>query len=122
MADINPLFLPGARITFTASGALTGGNLVVPTGDRRIARAGAAAANCIGVTERDAVAEQKVPVGTNGVYELVAAAAVAAGDVIRCAANGEAEPIGAGTVDQRIGKALTGAAAGAKFQALLNIA
>lgn len=116
MADYTPIFSGGAfPFTSQASGAITGGTLVVASGNSQVATAGAAAGNVIGVAAHDATTGQKVTVWPlPGVtHEVVAGAIVAAGDKLAAAASGQVAPIGAGTFDALIGIAVAGAASAA---------
>lgn len=116
-----PKFDPGAAITYTASAAIVGGQLVVPTGDRRVGPAGAGALNCVGVALGDAAAEAEVVVQREGVFELTANGAIAAGANVRCAAAGEVETIGANDLDQKVGVALEAIADNATGEIALTL-
>lgn len=73
---------PGEHSTFTAGGAITGGNLVRLTGNRSvIATASALQANIVGVAIYTAASgDANLTVATNGVWPLVAQGAIATGD------------------------------------------
>ena len=111
MADYLPKFKPGEAVTFTASAAVTGGRLVVATGDRTVGPAGADSAAVIGVAAFDAASGESVTVFTRagGIQRLTASAAIAAGAQVISAANGKIATVGAGA--NPIGIALVAAAA-----------
>jgi hypothetical protein len=110
MADFLPKFKPGQAVTFSASAAVTGGQLVVVTGDRTVGPAGADAL-AIGTAGFDAAIGEDVTVFLrgNGVHSLIAAGAIAAGAQVISATGGEVATIGAGS--NPIGIALIAAAA-----------
>ncbi len=78
----NPIFMPGDAIPFTASGTITGGDLVVVSGSGTVAKASTLAArNGSGVAGTEAAATGRVTVyGRGPVHESVADGAVTAGD------------------------------------------
>jgi hypothetical protein len=119
MAEYVAVFKPGEDVTFTASAAVTGGQLVALTAAGAVAPTSGSTAAWMGVATTDAPTGAKVGVTSGGVQEVTASAAVAAGDVLIPAAAGRLAPIGAGTnYAQVVGVALTAAAAaGAPFRA-----
>lgn len=88
MPNIGEYFKPGADITVTASAAVTGGQLVEFTGDRRVGPAAAGSLVVCGVARQDAAVEGKVAVASGGVYPLTATGAIAAGQRVMAAAGG----------------------------------
>jgi len=110
MADYLPKFKPGQAVTFKASAAVTGGRLVVVTGDRTVGEAGADA-NAVGVAGFDVLTGEDVTVFTRagGVQQLTASGAIAAGAKVISAVGGKIATVGAGT--NPIGTALAAASA-----------
>jgi predicted RecA/RadA family phage recombinase len=114
MADYLPLYKPGQSLPYTASAAITGGQLVAVTGSGTVGPAAAGATNCVGVAAFDCASGDRVTIHTGGVQRIVAAAGgVTAGDIVAAGAAGTVAPIGTGTFGTKIGIALTTAAAGA---------
>lgn len=122
MADYQPIYAPGTAFTSTASAAITGGQMVAVSGNGTIAPAASDSQDVIGVAAHDAASGARVTVHALAgvVHEFVAGVGgVTAGDHLKVGAAANAVlPIGAGTFDQRIGIALTTAAATAKVQVL----
>lgn len=115
-------FKPGHEVSFTASAAITGGQLVEVTGARTVAPAAAASSKAIGYAQRDAASGASVPIFLvgGGVVLATASGAVAAGDQIVTAAAGAAATSATPATGTRIGIALTAAASGADFELLLS--
>lgn len=108
MSDYLPKYLPGIAISLSASADVTGGRVLVVSGEETVAHAGADAPRIAGVASRDVKTGERVgvyPVG--GVHRLVAAGAIAAGAAVSTAAAGKVSASG----DNKIGTALTAAAA-----------
>jgi hypothetical protein len=84
MGDYAPVFLPGQTMTSQASGTITGGDLLVVSGNGTVAKATALAdPKYVGVAGHDAVSSQKVTyVAANAVHESIADGTVTAGDQI----------------------------------------
>ncbi len=117
MADYLPLFKPGASLPYTASAAITGGQVLVVSGSGTVAPAGAASRAVVGVAAADVANGDRVTIHTGGVQRPIAAAAIAAGDIVVSAAAGQVAPFGANTDTLLvIGIALTSAAAGAAVE------
>lgn len=110
MADHLPKFKPGQAVTFTAGGAITGGQVVeVGAANRTVVVAGAASAKAIGTAGHDAASGDKVVVHLAGLVDTApAAAAIALGAKVEAAANGK---IQTATTGQVLGIALTAAGA-----------
>jgi len=111
MADYLPKFKPGQAVTFNASADVTGGRLVVVTGNRTVGPAGADSAAVVGVAGFDAKSGERVTVFTRagGVHPLVANGAIAAGIKVSSAAAGKIQTVGDTT--NPVGLALETAAA-----------
>jgi hypothetical protein len=116
MADYQPVFEGGAKPwTATTSAAVTGGRVLVESGNGTVAQAGADAADACGVAAFDAALGAKVTVWPlDGViHELEASGALATGAGVVTDANGTvktatiATAAAAGTL---IGTAMTTAA------------
>lgn len=109
MADHLLKFKPGQAVTFAATTAITGGQIVEVTGNRQVGVAGAASAKAIGTAGHDAAIGDNVVVHLNGPVDTVtSAAAIAAGANVESAAAGKAQTATTGRV---LGIALTAATA-----------
>lgn len=113
MAEYLPLKAPGADLTFTASAAVTGGQLVRISGSGTIAATTAASADWVGVAAQDAAINAAITVNTGGVQRLTASGTVTAGQNVEGAAAGAVATHTNGTNDANIvGLALTTATTG----------
>lgn len=115
MADYIPKFTPGAAVTFTAGADVIGGRLVEVSGDREVEPAAADSAAVVGVAARDTNAGESVLVFGAAVHRLEAAAAIVAGAPVYAGADGKAAAAGT----NKVGLALTSAAAGAEVEVLI---
>lgn len=115
MSDFTPRHKPGHAVTFIASAAVTGGQLVEVTGDMQIGPAAAGSQKLVGQPGHDAPAGETVTIHTPGktITTAVAATAVAAGDPVKAAAGGKVAKFVVGTDPEpaRFGLALEAAAA-----------
>lgn len=89
MSDYLPKFKPGQAVTYTASAAVTGGQIVEVTGDRTVGPAGASSVKFVGVAAHDAAVGGSVTVFSGGIQRPVASASVTAGALVACAADGK---------------------------------
>lgn len=133
MADQLPKFKPGQAVTFTASAAVTGGQLVESTtGDYQVGPAGATSLKVVGVAGHDAAINAKVVVHIGGVQKLTTtAAAVTAGALIVAAAAGQVVALAAVTTPTAadvtgtraiVGRALTAvSSAGGVIDVLMGV-
>ncbi|WP_378735510.1 capsid cement protein [Nocardia brasiliensis] len=113
MADYAPIFKPGEAITRTTSAAVTGGQLLIVSGNDTVAPSSAASAAWLGVAAHDAASGDQVTVLRGGVQELAASGAIAAGAAVIPAAAGAVAAIGAETnYSFVVGVALSAAAGG----------
>lgn len=113
MAEYLPLKAPGADLTFTASAAITAGQLVRVSGAGTVAPTSAASADWVGVAGNDAATNASVTVFTGGVQRVTAAGTIAAGANVEGAASGQVAAHTNGTADANIvGLALTAATSG----------
>lgn len=117
MADHILRFSCCDAVTFTASAAITGGQLVEVTGSRTVGPAGDGSAKVVGSAGNDADTGDQVVVHLSRcIDDLVAGAAVTAGAAVQADANGKVKPVGTGAA---VGLALTAAAsAGTTIQVL----
>lgn len=114
MAEYLPIFQPGQAVTYKASAAVAGGQVVAITGDGTVGPAPAAAVNWVGVASNDAAVNDNVTIYTGGIQAPVASGAVTAGDAVVCGAAGT---VATGTdVATRVGIATSTAAAGDKVR------
>lgn len=101
MADYTPVYVSGIRpFTKTASGAITGGQVVAASGASSVATAGVGA-TAIGVAAHDAASGARVTVWPLANIEhevtVVAATTVTAGDGVITAAGGTVNTSAVGT-------------------------
>lgn len=94
-----------------ASADITKGQVVVVSGDMKVAPASAASAAVIGVAMFDAKQGDPVSVETEGLFSLTASGAITAGAQVESAADGKVATKG-GTVTKVIGIALNTASNG----------
>lgn len=110
MADYVPRFLPGQVVSLTVGAtAVVGGNVVMLSGDNLVVPATNGVTTSIGVAGADGAIGALIPVYTapGTVHRLTANGAIAAGAiVIPGVVAGSVKTIGAGTFDQKVGKAL----------------
>lgn len=107
MADYQPKFLPGREVTFTASADVTGGRVVVITGDESVAHSAGPSAKVAGVAMYDALAGEKVVVQSLATHRLIASGEITPGDAVASAADGKVAVAAAD--GPRIGLATAGA-------------
>lgn len=113
MALSNRIFRPGQDVTFTASAAITGGQVVAVTGNRTVGPAGAGSSAWIGVAEHDAASGAKLNVTSGGIHELTASGAIAAGANVIGAASGAVATIASeADYSKIVGVAIAAAASG----------
>lgn len=100
MADHLLKFKPGQSVTFTATTAITGGQIVEVTGDRTVGvPASAASAKAIGTAAHDAAIGDQLVVHIAGpVDTFTSAAAIAAGANVEAATAGKAQTATTGRV------------------------
>ena len=91
---------PGQAVTFTASTAIVGGNVVEVTGDRTVGvPAAATSAKSIGSAAHDAAINDSVIVHLNGpVDTFISAAAIAAGANVENATLGKVQTATTGRI------------------------
>lgn len=113
MAEHTPIFKPGDAITRTTSAAVTGGQLLIVSGNNTVAPSSAVSAAWLGVAAYDAASGSPVTVLSGGVHELNASGAIAAGAAVVPAAAGAVATIGSETnYAAVVGTALAAAASG----------
>ncbi|QLF84815.1 scaffolding protein [Gordonia phage BBQValindra] len=97
MAEHTPIHKPGDAITRTASADITGGQLVVVSGNNTVAPSAGASAAWLGIAAFDAKSGEKVTILRGGIHELNASGAIAAGAAVIPAAAGAVATIGSET-------------------------
>ena len=110
MAEYVPIRTPGAALVSQASAAITGGQLVAVSGDLTVAPTSAATAAWLGVAANDAAIGEKVTIHQVGEHILTSSGAIAAGANVIAGAAGVVVTVGAGTIDQVVGVAVSAAA------------
>lgn len=111
MPDYIPIIEDSNKYTATTSGAVTGGKVLIISGDGTVAASSAASALVCGVALFDAASGARVTVSRDPIQSLIAAGAITAGDALEAAAAGAVATHTLGTNDNRIiGYALTTAA------------
>lgn len=112
MAEYLPLHDDGDAITRSASGSITGGQLVIVSGSGTVAAATAATASWLGVAAADAASGDNVTVFCSGVQRIPATGTVTAGQLVEAATGGTVATHTNGTADYNVvGLALTTATA-----------
>jgi hypothetical protein len=112
MADYVPIFKPGTDKTLTVGAtAVVAGNLVALSAANTVIPTTGATNAWMGVATTDGAVGAKVGITSGGVQELVASAAIGAGVDVGAAAGGKIVAIGAQTAFQKVGVAMTAAAA-----------
>ncbi|QPX61708.1 scaffolding protein [Gordonia phage Bunker] len=97
MAEHTPIHKPGDAITRTASADITGGQLVVVSGNNTVAPSAGVSAAWLGIAAFDAKSSEKVTILRGGIHELNASGAIAAGAAVIPAAAGAVATIGSET-------------------------
>lgn len=122
MGDYTPVALPGSTFTSQASGTITGGDLVVVSGNGTVARASTLADDSyLGVANHDAVSGQKVTLTLGrAVHESLADGTVTAGDQLTTTntANRHVKSLAATAAD--LGAAYSQAAANTAVNTAIN--
>lgn len=101
MPDYTPVYIPGKVYTTTASGAVTGGDLLVVSGNGTVAKQSAVGQTIVGVAASDTPASGRVSVYGRGIiHESVAIGTVTAGDQVGSSAtSGAVATVVASAVD-----------------------
>lgn len=100
MSDYSPKYLPGATITATTSGTVTGGQQLVVSGDGTVAASSAASAAWVGAALCDAASGALVTMtGRGPVHISTASGAITAGDQLVTATAGKVAALAAATGD-----------------------
>lgn len=132
MSDYSPKYLPGATITATTSGVVTGGQQLVVSGDGTVAASSTASAAWVGTALCDAASGALVTMtGRGPVHISTASGSITAGDqlvtatagkvaalAVSAASGGDASDIDTAANNARsvIGIALTTAASAADVE------
>lgn len=118
MGEYEPKYRYAEAITGTASATITGKQLLVVSGNNQVGPAGADAANVIGVAAHDAASGARVTYFPRGKVHISTAASggngVTAGGNVFSATGGTVDDTG--TAANKLGVALTTAAAGADVE------
>lgn len=122
MADYVPVHPAGAPVTYTASAATVGGQLLAVTGNDAVAPTSGAVAAWVGVASKDTASGARLAVHSGGVQELTVTADTVAGGQVVPAAAGAVAPYDdqTHTPDQVVGLVVRGALAGAKARVQLS--
>lgn len=119
MAEYLPLSEDSDNFTHTTSGAVTGGQVLVVSGDQTVAASSAASAAVVGVALFDAASGARVTVSRAPTQLLIASGAITAGQTLEAAAGGAVAAHTNGTNDVNIvGVALSTASNGANVRVL----
>ena len=113
MADYTPVYTGGAKPwTATTSGAVTGGNVLIASGNGTVAVSTADSAVVVGVAGCDAASGGKVTVWPleGCIHELVASGAITAAGGVNADASGQVKASGTGIPTQAAAGALIGTA------------
>lgn len=112
MAEHTPHYLPSDRLPRTTSAAVTGGQVLVVSGNDTVAPVAAPNEAWIGVAAHDAASGAQVVVYTEGVHLVGATGAIAAGKPVIGATGGTVAAFANGTdePEEIIGTALSAAA------------
>jgi hypothetical protein len=112
MSEYLPKFDSGLAVTRRASADITGGQVVVVTGDGTVGPSAGASAAWYGVAGFDVKNGEDVTVYKAGVQRPIASGAIAAGDIVVTAANGRVATNAAPGAGQQVGVAQSTAADG----------
>ncbi|MGB3484015.1 MAG: DUF2190 family protein [Mycobacterium sp.] len=112
MAEHTPHYLPADRLPRTTSAAVTGGQVVVVSGNDTVAPIAAPNEAWLGVAGHDAASGAQVVVYTEGVHLVGATGTIAAGKPVIGATGGTVAAFTTGTdePEEIIGTALSAAA------------
>lgn len=115
MADYSPVYTPSNTFTSTTNGVVTGGQVLVVSGNGTVAAASGTSAACVGVAAHDAASGALITIHklAGVIHESTIAAGSTAGNLVIPAASGL---VAEGTGANVIGVALTTVGAGAKVQ------
>lgn len=92
MSDYTPVYVPGKVITLTASGAVSGGDLLTVSGNNQVQKLtfGAATQQIVGVAAEDTPANGRVTVYARGiVHESVPVGTISAGALLTTPITGD---------------------------------
>ncbi|MGW0052050.1 capsid cement protein [Nocardia nova] len=119
MSEFLPRFFPADRVPCTTSAVVTGGQVLVVSGDNTVAPSSAAAIPFGIAAYDDPVGGAQIMAYRDGICSLNASGAIAAGDAVVPAAAGAVATIGSDTnYAHVVGQALAAAANGKVLVAL----
>ena len=112
MAENMPVYFPADRLPRTTSAQVTGGQVLIVSGNDTVAPSAAANEAWLGIAGHDAASGAQVVVYTTGVHQVAASGAIAAGKPVIAAAAGAVAAFTTGTdkPEQVVGTALSAAA------------
>lgn len=110
MPEFNALYKPGEAFPRVTSGAVTGGQVLIVSGNNTVAASSAASAAVVGVAAFDAASGDPVTVLSDGVFQLAASGAISAGASVAAAASGAVAAHSGTNYSTIIGVALSDAA------------
>ena len=118
-----PVYFDADRISYTATAAITGGQVVAAgTSAYGVAPTSGASASVVGVAAVDTASGAQLMVYNEGVHRLTASGSIAIGDPVISAAAGAVATISTDTTYTHvIGKALTAATNGQTVDVLLTL-
>lgn len=111
-----PIYKPGQAMTFKASAAITGGQLLVISGDNTVAPSGAGSTAVVGVAAFDAAVNDNLTVYAGGVQVVEASGAITAGSPVISGAAGTVAASALPPDGQQVGIATEAAAAAAQVR------
>ena len=89
MSDYVPVYLPGHELTYSAGAIITGGQVLVLSGDNTVIPSAGASNRVVGVACHDAANGSRVTVSRGGTQTLTASAAITWGTPLKSAAAGQ---------------------------------
>ena len=112
MAEHTPHYLPADRLPLTTSATVTGGQVLIVSGNDTVAPCSAPSEAILGVAGHDAASGARVVVYTEGVHQVGATGSIAAGKPVIGATGGTVAAFTNGTdePEEIIGTALSAAA------------
>lgn len=115
MADYSPIYTPSNTFTSVTSGTVTGGQVLIVSGNDTVAASSGTSAAAVGVAAHDAGSGKNITIHklAGVIHETVAAAGATAGNLLIPAASGG---VAEGTGANVIGVAMTTVGAGEKVK------
>lgn len=104
MGYITEYHFPGEKLTYTAGGTITGGQLVAFTDDGIVSVAGADSVLIAGVAIEDATIGKPVTVATAGIWPITASGGIAEGVRVVSGATGTVKAVPAASGSYTLGE------------------